>query len=89
LSPCLSRKRSRTARRIFLVLGLRARKAVVGIVRRDSRAAGGDPITARFMRQDFFTFAPQFKLMIAGNHKPGLRGVDEAIRGGFTSCRSR
>ena len=41
---------------------------------------GGDPITARYMRQDFFTFTPQFKLFIAGNHKPGLRGVDEAIR---------
>lgn len=41
---------------------------------------GGDPITARFMRQDFFTFIPGFKLVIAGNHKPGLRSVDEAIR---------
>src|SRR5438045_600946 len=41
---------------------------------------GGDPIAARFMRQDFFEFVPQFKLLIAGNHKPGLRGVDEAIR---------
>jgi putative DNA primase/helicase len=44
---------------------------------------GGDPITARFMRQDFFTFTPQFKLVIAGNHKPGLRNVDEAIRRRF------
>src|SRR6185437_11667835 len=44
---------------------------------------GGDPITARLMRQDFFTFTPQFKLIIAGNHKPGLRGVDEAIRRRF------
>lgn len=44
---------------------------------------GGDPITARFMRQDFFTFTPTFKLVIAGNHKPGLRGVDEAIRRRF------
>jgi putative DNA primase/helicase len=44
---------------------------------------GGDPITARFMRQDFFTFEPAFKLVIAGNHKPGLRGVDEAIRARF------
>lgn len=41
---------------------------------------GGDKISARFMRQDFFEFVPQFKLMIAGNHKPGLRAVDEAIR---------
>ena len=41
---------------------------------------GGDPISARFMRQDFFTFVPEFKLLIAGNHKPGLRGVDEAMR---------
>ena len=44
---------------------------------------GGDPISARFMRQDFFTFQPAFKLVIAGNHKPGLRGVDEAIRRRF------
>ena len=41
---------------------------------------GGDPVTARFMRQDFFTYQPQFKLLIAGNHRPVLRGVDEAIR---------
>lgn len=41
---------------------------------------GGDPITARFMRQDNFEFMPQFKLVIAGNHKPGLRNVDEAIK---------
>ena len=41
---------------------------------------GGDKIAARFMRQDFFEYVPQFKLMLAGNHKPGLRSVDEAIR---------
>jgi putative DNA primase/helicase len=41
---------------------------------------GGDPIAARFMRQDFFEFTPQFKLIIAGNHKPGLSTVDEAMR---------
>lgn len=32
------------------------------------------------MRCDFFEFLPEFKLVIAGNHKPGLRSVDEAIR---------
>ena len=41
---------------------------------------GGDKIAARFMRQDFFEFTPQFKLMIAGNHRPSLTSVDEAIR---------
>ena len=41
---------------------------------------GGDKIAARFMRCDFFEFTPQFKLFIAGNHKPSLRTVDEAWR---------
>lgn len=41
---------------------------------------GGDRIAARFMRRDFFEFVPRFKLVIAGNHKPGLRTVDEAMR---------
>jgi putative DNA primase/helicase len=44
---------------------------------------GGDRVAARFMRQDFFEFKPQFKLVIAGNHKPVLRTVDEAIRRRF------
>ena len=37
-------------------------------------------INARFMRQDFFEYTPQFKLFFAGNHKPGLRSVDEAMK---------
>jgi putative DNA primase/helicase len=41
---------------------------------------GGDPITARFMRQDFFTYTPQFTLLVAGNHKPAFKSVDEAVR---------
>ena len=41
---------------------------------------GGDRLQGRFMRQDFFEFDPQFKLMVVGNNKPSLRGVDEAIR---------
>ena len=40
---------------------------------------GGDCIAARFTRQDFFEYIPQFKLLIAGNHRPGIRTVDEAI----------
>lgn len=41
---------------------------------------GGDHITARLMHQDFFTYTPQFKLLIAGNHKPAIRNIDEAMR---------
>jgi putative DNA primase/helicase len=44
---------------------------------------GGDKISARFMRQDFFEYLPKFKLIITGNHKPGLRCVNEAIRRRF------
>ena len=50
---------------------------------RIKQMTGGDPVSARFMRQDFFTYTPQFKLMIAGNHKPALRNVDEAARRRF------
>src|SRR3546814_15522944 len=41
---------------------------------------GGDKISARFMRQDFFEFMPQFKLIVAGNHKPAIRNIDEAMK---------
>lgn len=41
---------------------------------------GGDKISARKMRQDFFEFAPQFKLLLAGNHKPHFKTVDRAIK---------
>jgi len=41
---------------------------------------GGDRMTARFMRGDFFDFVPRFKLFITGNHKPRLDNVDEAMR---------
>jgi putative DNA primase/helicase len=44
---------------------------------------GGDIVSARFMRGDFFEYTPRFKLLIAGNHKPSLRSVDEAIRRRF------
>lgn len=44
---------------------------------------GGDEISARFMRQDFFSFRPLFKLLLIGNHKPVLRSVDKAARRRF------
>lgn len=50
---------------------------------RIKQMTGGDPVTARFMRQDFFTYQPQFKLMIVGNHQPFLHNVDDAARRRF------
>ena len=44
---------------------------------------GGDKITARFMRQYNFSFLPQFKLTIVGNHKPVLHNVDDAMKRRF------
>jgi putative DNA primase/helicase len=50
---------------------------------RIKQLTGGDAITARFMRQDNFTFKPTFKLLIVGNHMPRLRNVDDAMRRRF------
>ena len=41
---------------------------------------GGDRISARFMRQDFFTFKPNFKILIIGNHKPAIQNLDDAMK---------
>lgn len=43
------------------------------------QTTGGDKITARFLRQEFFSFMPRFKLMILTNHKPRLTGDDPAL----------
>jgi putative DNA primase/helicase len=74
------------------IAGLRGSRLVTAVETEEGRRwaesrikslTGGDKIAARFMRQDYFEFSPQFKLVIAGNHKPGLRSVDEAIRRRF------
>jgi putative DNA primase/helicase len=50
---------------------------------RIKQLTGGDRVAARFMKQDWFEYTPEFKLLIAGNHKPALRSVDESIRRRF------
>jgi putative DNA primase/helicase len=43
------------------------------------RVTGTDTITARLLYREPFEFVPQFKLWLATNHLPDVRGVDEAI----------
>lgn len=41
--------------------------------------SGDEPLTARFLHGEFFSFRPSFKLWISTNHKPVLPGSDRAI----------
>ena len=40
---------------------------------------GGDTITARQLYGGLFEFLPQMKILISGNHKPIIKGVDYAV----------
>ena len=40
---------------------------------------GQDLITCRFLYGEFFSYLPQFKIWMAMNHKPIIRGTDHAI----------
>ena len=40
---------------------------------------GGDTVTARFLFKEFFEFTPVFKLWLAANSRPTVRGTDNGI----------
>lgn len=40
---------------------------------------GGDTVTARFLFKEYFEFKPSFKVFLAANHKPIIKGTDHAI----------
>lgn len=52
------------------------RRLAVSMVKQIS---GGDPVSARFLHQEWFTFTPQFKVFLATNYKPTIPGSDAAI----------
>ena len=71
------------------IAGLRGARFVTSIETDDGKRwaeakvkqlTGGDVVSARFMRAEWFDFVPTFKIIIAGNHRPALTNVDEAIR---------
>jgi putative DNA primase/helicase len=41
--------------------------------------SGGEKIAARFMRGEWFEFHPEFKIWLGTNHKPVIRGTENAI----------
>mgnify|MGYP000347114476 CR=1 FL=1 len=43
------------------------------------RITGRDPVTARFLRKEYFTFSPKFQLFLATNNKPAFRGADDGL----------
>lgn len=40
---------------------------------------GRDPVTARFLRKEYFTFVPRFQIFLATNAKPKFVGADEGL----------
>ena len=40
---------------------------------------GGDPVTARFLYQEFFTYTPRYKIWLAVNTLPEIKGTDDGI----------
>lgn len=43
------------------------------------RLTGGDPIKARRMNENFWTFLPTHKIHLSVNHKPAINGTDNGI----------
>ncbi|WP_374433344.1 phage/plasmid primase, P4 family [Tabrizicola sp.] len=80
---------SRSSRHLTELAGLRAARLVLvpetegGQAWAEARiktVTGGESIRANFMHQDHFEFRPQFKLLVAGNHRPTVSNVGEAMR---------
>jgi putative DNA primase/helicase len=43
------------------------------------KITGNDRLTARFLYGEFFSFVPSFKIFMATNHKPVIKGTDYGI----------
>jgi len=43
------------------------------------KITGGEKITCRYLYSDLFEYTPTFKVMMATNHRPEIKGTDEGI----------
>jgi putative DNA primase/helicase len=43
------------------------------------QVTGNDALTARFLYGEYFNFVPTFKIFMASNHKPVIKGTDHGI----------
>lgn len=68
--------RLRGARLVTAVETQAGRRLAEALVK---QVTGDEPISARFLRQEFFEFRPTFKLWLACNHKPRIDGTDKGI----------
>jgi putative DNA primase/helicase len=64
---------SRLATAVEVMMGKHLDEALI------KQLTGLDQVTARYLYKEFFEFRPQFKLLLAANHKPEIRGVDHGI----------
>lgn len=80
---------SSTSKHLTELAGLRSARMVIVPETDPGRAwaegriksvTGGETIRANFMHRDHFEFVPQFKLVVAGNHRPTLTSTGEAMR---------
>jgi putative DNA primase/helicase len=67
---------------------LRGARLVASVETRDGKkldeaivkqVTGGDIISCRRMREDFWEYVPEFKLFLATNHRPVIKGTDTGI----------
>jgi putative DNA primase/helicase len=67
-------------RAVRLAVASETRRSAVLAESLVKRLTGGDTLTGRFMREDFFDFEPTAKIVLFTNYKPRITGTDGGIR---------
>lgn len=62
-----------------LVTTIEAEREQVLAEAKIKQLTGGDKVTARYLYKEAFEFIPEFKIWAGTNHKPKIKGTDDAI----------